>query len=47
MTHPRIAMIGAGMMGEAMISGLINNGIPANYITASEPRADRRDPGRR
>jgi hypothetical protein len=42
MTHPRIAMIGAGMMGEAMISGLINNGIPANHITASEPRADRR-----
>lgn len=42
MTHPRIAMIGAGMMGEAMISGLINNGIPANNITASEPRAERR-----
>jgi len=42
MTHPRIAMIGAGMMGEAMIGGLIASGIPAAHITASEPRAERR-----
>lgn len=42
MTHPRISMIGAGMMGEAMIGGLLTHGIPATHITASEPRPDRR-----
>ena len=42
MTHPRIGMIGAGMMGEAMIGGLLKNGTPAAQIYAAEPRADRR-----
>lgn len=39
-----LAFIGCGVMGEAMLAGLINNKIvePGN-ITASHPRANRRD----
>jgi pyrroline-5-carboxylate reductase len=36
MTTPVIAMIGAGNMGESLISGLINNGHPADKIWASD-----------
>lgn len=40
----RIAFVGAGVMAEAMIAGLLKNAlIPAPHIVASHPRADRRD----
>lgn len=39
----RIAVIGSGAMGEAIISGLLRqNLLPSNHILASEPRAERR-----
>jgi pyrroline-5-carboxylate reductase len=42
--HLRIAVIGAGVMGEAMISGLLKqNLIAADQIVATEPRAGRRE----
>ena len=42
--HLRIAVIGAGVMGEAMISGLLKqNLIAADQIVATEPRAERRE----
>ena len=39
----RIAFLGAGVMAEAMIAGLLKNAmIPASHIIASHPREDRR-----
>lgn len=39
-----IAFIGAGMMGEAMIAGLLKEGlVPAEQIIATGPRPERRD----
>jgi pyrroline-5-carboxylate reductase len=41
--HVTIAFIGAGMMGEAMIAGLIKEElVPVDQIIATGPRADRR-----
>lgn len=37
MEQRRIAFIGAGNMTKSIISGLVNNGYPANLITASNP----------
>lgn len=40
----RIAVIGAGVMGEAMIGGLLRHELlPADQIVATEPRAERRE----
>ncbi len=40
----RIAVIGAGIMGEAMISGMLRQGlVPPQQIMATELRAERRD----
>jgi pyrroline-5-carboxylate reductase len=40
----RIAVIGAGVMGEAMIGGLLEKQlVAADQIVATEPRAERRD----
>ncbi len=40
----RIAVIGAGIMGEAMISGMLRQGlVPPEQIMATELRAERRD----
>jgi len=36
-----VGVIGAGVMGEALITGLIASGIPATSITISEKRVDR------
>jgi pyrroline-5-carboxylate reductase len=46
--HPlhetRLAVIGAGVMGEAMMAGLVDRGlIDATRVTCSHPRAERRD----
>lgn len=42
--HVTIAFIGAGMMGEAMIAGLLKEHlVPAEQIIATAPRAERRD----
>ncbi len=39
----RIALIGAGAMGEAIVAGLLRQKlVPASQITATEPRAERR-----
>jgi pyrroline-5-carboxylate reductase len=39
----RLAFVGAGVMGESMIAGLLKEAmIPADHIVASHPRADRR-----
>ena len=39
----RIAFVGAGVMAESMIAGLLKNAlIPAEHIVASHPREDRR-----
>src|SRR5215216_1114856 len=39
----RIAFVGAGVMAEAMIAGLLKNAlIPAEHVVASHPREDRR-----
>ena len=39
----RIAFIGAGVMAEAMIAGLLKNAlVPAEHMVASHPREDRR-----
>src|SRR3954452_19513141 len=39
----RIAFVGAGVMAESMIAGLLKKGlIPAAHVTASHPREDRR-----
>src|SRR5262245_32917386 len=41
MTHPTIALIGAGNMGGALIEGLIASGTPANSLWVSSPEIDR------
>jgi pyrroline-5-carboxylate reductase len=42
--HLTIAFIGAGMMGEAMIAGLLKEQlVPADQIIATGPRGERRD----
>ena len=39
----RIAFVGAGVMAESMIAGLLKNAlIPAAHVIASHPREDRR-----
>ena len=39
----RITFVGAGVMAESMIAGLLKNAlIPANHVIASHPREDRR-----
>jgi pyrroline-5-carboxylate reductase len=39
----RIAFIGAGVMAESMIAGLLKNAlVPADHVVASHPREDRR-----
>jgi len=39
----RLAFIGAGVMAEAMIAGLLKNAlVPADHVVASHPREDRR-----
>lgn len=40
-TPKSIAVIGAGVMGEALISALIQSGISASSITICEKREDR------
>jgi pyrroline-5-carboxylate reductase len=43
LTGARIAFVGAGVMAESMIAGLLKNAlIPADHVTASHPRDDRR-----
>ena len=37
MQHKTIAFIGAGNMSRSIISGMVNQGYPANLITASNP----------
>ena len=37
----KVAVIGAGIMGEALISALISSGVKPELITISEKRADR------
>jgi len=39
----RVAIVGAGVMAEAMIAGLLADRVPADQVTASHPRRDRRD----
>ncbi|MCA9860215.1 MAG: pyrroline-5-carboxylate reductase [Thermomicrobiales bacterium] len=40
----RIAFVGSGVMGEAMLAGLLNRGLVApSQIVASHPRANRRE----
>ena len=39
----RVGVIGAGVMGEALISALISSGVAANCVTISEKRADRQN----
>lgn len=42
--HTTISFIGCGIMGEAMVAGILNRGLTEpRSITASHPRADRRD----
>jgi pyrroline-5-carboxylate reductase len=40
-TKPKVGLIGAGIMGEALISALLKNGINPKSITISEKRSDR------
>lgn len=39
--HLRVGVIGAGVMGEALIAALISSGVNPELITISEKRADR------
>ncbi|MDP9467695.1 MAG: pyrroline-5-carboxylate reductase [Chloroflexota bacterium] len=39
----RLAFVGAGVMAEAMIAGLLADRVPAGQVTASHPRRDRRE----
>jgi pyrroline-5-carboxylate reductase len=39
----RVGIVGAGVMAEAMITGLIANRVPAEQVTASHPRRERRE----
>ncbi len=40
MKDKRIAFIGAGNMGRAIIGGLVNDGYPSELITAADPEAE-------
>ncbi|MFG3452455.1 pyrroline-5-carboxylate reductase [Stutzerimonas stutzeri] len=42
MTSPRIAFIGGGNMAASLIGGLRAQGLPATFICASDPGADKR-----
>jgi len=37
----KVAVIGAGVMGEALIAALISSGVKPDHITISEKREDR------
>jgi pyrroline-5-carboxylate reductase len=39
----RVSIVGAGVMAEAMIAGLLADRVPAAQVTASHPRRDRRE----
>lgn len=39
----RVGIVGAGVMAEAVIAGLLADRIPAGQVVASHPRRDRRD----
>ncbi|MDH4334039.1 MAG: pyrroline-5-carboxylate reductase [Chloroflexota bacterium] len=39
----RVGIVGAGVMAEAMISGLLADHLPPEQLVASHPRRDRRD----
>ena len=39
----RVAIVGAGVMAEAMVAGLIADHLPPGQIVASHPRRDRRE----
>ena len=39
----RVAIVGAGVMAEAMIAGLLADRVPPGQVTASHPRRDRRE----
>ena len=39
----RVGIVGAGVMAEAMISGLLADRVPATALVASHPRRERRD----
>lgn len=39
----RVAIVGAGVMAEAMIAGLLADRVPAAQVAASHPRRDRRE----
>ncbi|VVC74755.1 Pyrroline-5-carboxylate reductase [Aquicella siphonis] len=43
MSHPIIAIIGAGNMGSSLIGGLIRNGHPADRLWATDPRSEKRE----
>ena len=38
-----VAIIGVGKIGEAMLSGLLHAGWPADRLIATEPRRERAD----
>ena len=42
-TKPKVGLIGAGIMGEALISALTTYGLNPNFITISEKRTERVD----
>jgi len=39
----RVAIVGAGVMAEAMIAGLLADRVPVDQVIASHPRRDRRE----
>ena len=39
----RVAIVGAGVMAEAMVAGLLSDRVPAGQVVASHPRRDRRE----
>lgn len=42
-TKMRVGIVGAGVMAEAVIAGLLADRIPAGQVVASHPRRDRRE----
>lgn len=42
-TRMRVGIVGAGVMAEAVIAGLLADRIPAGQVIASHPRRDRRE----
>jgi pyrroline-5-carboxylate reductase len=42
-THPKVAMLGAGRMGQAILAGLLRGGWPVERITAAEAHAPTAD----